>query len=472
MIHRLLRHTLIATLALSGCVGQESPDETDQSQSAIGTPGALNTTLVGRYDFGADQNTRDVAISGSTAYVARRGDGFAVVDISNRAAPALVTVVNPAPGAVDARDVSVLNIAGTDYLFVANNSGVVDPSLGNFTGVYIYSLATPTAPAFVRGITWGAGPAYHLAGQSYVLTTATVGGRAYLFAGSLITSSLEVFDVTDPALPVWITSVDRHNVTSFSSICDAREQNGRLYVAWREGWAVYDITGLPTTAPTYGSPVQPPMLAVMRIPTGAINTAVPNATGDYVLTTDDRSNGRVRMWDIRNPNAITVASTFGGTTNTVARQVVVQGNLAWVTHHQDGLRVFDIANPAAPVSLAWFDTDVSTPSNARVGGWDVIPDGNTAWLTDTADGLHAVNIQDTITVQNATWYRQRHQLVVYASSTLPVRSTLTVAGFGAMAWSATNNRYELTAAANTNPVTITVTSSYGASVTASVTRRN
>lgn len=472
MTQKILRPALAVTLCLLGCIGHEPVDDTEQSPAAVGTPGALNTTLVGRIDFGADQNTRDFALSGAYAYVARRGDGVAVVDISNRAAPTLVTLVNPSPGAMDVRDVSVETIAGVDYLFVASNSGVSDPLRGNFTGVYIYSLASRAAPALVSALTWGAGAGYHLAAQTYTLTTATIGGRAYLFAGSSISSSVEVVDVTDPVNPMWLTEIIRHNVSYSAQVCSVVVRNNKLYVAWRVGFAVYDVSGLPAMVQDYYDPPQPPTL-VSKLYTGAAtNTAVPNATGDYVLTIDDVTNARVRMWDVRNPLAVTQVSAFGGSTNTIARQVFVQGDLAWVTHHEDGLRVFDISTPTAPVNIGWFDTDTSPLSNERVGGWDVIPDGTTAWMTDTADGLHAINLQDTLAVQSAVHYRQNQRLIVYATSSLQPRPTLTAVGFGPMTWVATRNRYEILAPTSVYPGTVTITSSFGASLTVPVTRHN
>ena len=146
-----LKHTLACTLTLTlsvlGCGG--AGDDTAARSSALGLPGTLNTSLIGRYDFGADQNTGDFAVAGGYAYVGRRAAGFAVVDLSNRGAPARVTTVLPAVGATDVTDVATQNIAGTDYLFVSNYSGVVDPAYGRFTGVYVYSLASPAAPALV-----------------------------------------------------------------------------------------------------------------------------------------------------------------------------------------------------------------------------------------------------------------------------------------------------------------------------------
>ena len=465
-----LKHTLACTLTLTlsvlGCGG--AGDDTAARSSALGLPGTLNTSLIGRYDFGADQNTGDFAVAGGYAYVGRRAAGFAVVDLSNRGAPALVTTVLPAVGATDVTDVATQNIAGTDYLFVSNYSGVVDPAYGRFTGVYVYSLASPAAPALVSVLSYGAGPGFHFGSQVRTLTAAEIGGRVFLFVGSVMTSGIVVFEYTNPAAPQFFTSIIRNNVSSSASICDIAVRNGKLYAAWRVGFAVYDLSTLTSFTPNYYAPPQPPMLVVKRYAGAATNTAIPTPSGEYVLTTDDATNGRVRIWDVRVPTAVTQVSALPGSTGAVARHVEVQGNLAWVANQQDGLRVFDLTNPAAPVSIGWFDTDIATPTNRRIGGWDVIPDGNTAWFTDSADGIHAVNIEDALTVQSASWSAGQQRLVVNVASPLQPRPTLTVPGFGAMTWVPGNARYELTAPSAASPGAVSVTSSYGALRTAAV----
>lgn len=467
---RMLRHVSVLSVALLGCAGP--PDGAAAAVGELGTPGALNTSLVGRFDFGADQNTGDLAVVGGHAYVARRTGGVAVVDVSNRAAPAPVATVVPAVGATDVTDVAALRIAGADYLFVGNWAAAPDPTFGNYTGVYVYSLANPAAPSLVSAITYGAGAGFHLAARVSTLTAAEVGGRAFLFVGSVMTSGIVAFEVTHPAAPTFFTSIIRQNVSTGASIQDIRVQDARLYAAWRVGFAVYDLAAFPSLVPNYYAPPQPPIRAVMRYAGAATTTAAPTPSGDYVLTTDDVSSGRVRVWDVRVPTAVAQVSAFGGSSATIARHVAVHGNLAWVAHQQDGLRVFDLTNPAAPVSLGWFDTGGAAASNQRRGGWDVVPDGSTAWFTDTADGIHAVNLEDTLAVTSASWSSGQQQLVVRATSTLQPRPSLTVAGFGTMIWVPFANRYELTAPAGASPGAVTVTSSYGAAVTAPVVSGN
>jgi len=283
-----------------------------------------------------------------------------------------------------------------------------------------------------------------------------------------MTSGIVAFEVTNPTAPTFFTSIIRHRVSTSASIRDMHVQNGRLYAAWRVGFAVYDLATFPSIVPDYYNPAQPPILVAKVYSGAATVAATPTPSGDYVLTADDVSSGRVRVWDVRVPGAATQVSIFGGSSATIARRVRVHGNLAWVAHQQDGLRVFDISNPAAPVSLAWFDTDLSVPANRRLGGWDVIPNGDMAWFTDTADGIHAINLEDNLTVQSATWSSGQQQLVVHTTSSLQPRPTLTVTGFGPMTWDAMNGRYVLTAPSGSAPATVTVTSSYGATRTASV----
>lgn len=186
-----------------------------------------------------------------------------MVDLSNRGAPALVTTVLPAVGATDVTDVATQNIAGTDYLFVSNYAGVVDPAYGRFTGVYVYSLASPAAPTLVSVLSYGAGPGFHFGSQVRTLTAAEIGGRVFLFVGSVMTGGIVVFEYTNPAAPQFFTSIIRNNVSSSASICDIAMRNGKLYAAWRVGFAVYDLSTLTSFTPNDYAPPQPrPTLTV------------------------------------------------------------------------------------------------------------------------------------------------------------------------------------------------------------------
>lgn len=74
-------------------------------------------------------NTKDVRVSGNFAYVAASAAGIVVVDVSNSAAPAVVTTFDTPGTAVD------LAISGS-HLYVADESG----------GLRILDITTPSAP--------------------------------------------------------------------------------------------------------------------------------------------------------------------------------------------------------------------------------------------------------------------------------------------------------------------------------------
>src|SRR5512139_5399 len=62
-----------------------------------------------------------------------------------------------------------------------------------------------------------------------------------------------------------------------------------------------------------------------------------------------------------------------------AKNVVLQGNYAYVASELSGLRVVDISNPAAPTEVGY----CGTPGNAR----SVIVAGNYAYVADGYEGL-------------------------------------------------------------------------------------
>ncbi len=73
-------------------------------------------------------------------------------------------------------------------------------------------------------------------------------------------------------------------------------------------------------------------------------------------------------------------------------------------------------------------------------------------------------------ITKAEWKAANKKLTVWATSTGAPSATLTVVGFGTMIYDAANNRYTFTKNnVNSNPGTVTVTSSQGGSDTDPVT---
>jgi hypothetical protein len=254
-----------------------------------------------------------VAVRGTVALVTGdTGQGTAVVDVSVPTAPrVLSTLAGTMTGAA----------MGTSYgyllLSVSGNPGHTD--LG------VVDLRVPTSPSIVGRVT--------LPGWGYDVKV--VGTVAYVAAGS---AGLQVVDVANPTAP---------------RIIGARDTAGTAYgVAVANGVAyVADYTAVVAMGVT--TPSAPTLMGTYT--TAAMAVA---AVGSMVYVVDGGT--QFKIVDFANPTAPWLRSTSAGYE---AVRVTVSGTWAYLASpgNPDGIYVYDVTSPAAPVLRTRID----------VAGWTV-----------------------------------------------------------------------------------------------------
>lgn len=419
----------------------------------------LNTRLLSNLPLGADNG--EVWAEGNIAYVARGSGGLAIIDVSNPAAPVLRNTILPFAHA-HISDVQVVN--GIAYM--AN--GVPNGSPTPWVGLFIYDVRNPLAPVELGRLEWGAGGGYHLGCDAHSVTievkpTAT---NAYLSSG--ITGDLAIFDVSNPAVPVYLSEI-LSPISSYNSQAhDAVVRNGRCYTSWLGGgFTVHDVS----------NPTVPVLLA--HQPTTGVNSEffyhlALSSDGLSLLTTGENASApdALKVWNISNLGAISLTGSFASPGGAVPHQVSVVGKYAYVAWLTDGLRVLDISNPAAPRSVGWYDPEPGS-GGAFVGGYSVFATSGNIYLSHTSGGLYTIDFVDTITITKAEWHRRSGTLIIEATSTAAPSTALNVTGRGAMTYSVGLNKYTFTQTGVTsNPGNVTVTSDIGGTRSASVQRFN
>lgn len=111
----------------------------------------------------------------------------------------------------------------------------------------------------------------------------------------------------------------------------------------------------------------------------------------YVMC--DEAHGRdVYLLDISDPSDIKITSTIdsGGPDNqTIAHNVIIRGNYAFVSYYYDGLQVFDLSNPEEPCTAGSYDTSTWEYDNNYRGNWGLychLPSGLVV-ASDMQEGL-------------------------------------------------------------------------------------
>jgi uncharacterized protein (TIGR03437 family) len=315
----------------------------------------LNAKLLGQLDpFTGHNRYGDVWGEGRYAYLASYNcSGVMIIDIANPRAPVLAGVFEPEGGA---RFQDVVVIEGIAYCSSEDNKGV-----------YIADVRDPQQPKVLSQIT----PAQ--SGFPFVHELFVADGLLFE-ADSRRPSDgrpprVKVFDVTNPAQPVFIRDVF---TTDTLFIHNMFALNGRLYTSgWSGRTDIFDIRNLRTQ--------EPPLLGTVQSGNSSHSSWVSN-DGKLLVSCRETLDGDVRLFDITDPAnprqlAVLTAQSLGLTAYTAHNPVIV-GNLLFVAWYQAGTVVFDISDPSKPEMVANYDTfpdPVACPSNCYGGNWGIYP---------------------------------------------------------------------------------------------------
>jgi choice-of-anchor B domain-containing protein len=84
-------------------------------------------------------------------------------------------------------------------------------------------------------------------------------------------------------------------------------------------------------------------------------------------------NTTVRIFDMANLRAPTLAGTWTGPTRAIDHNGYVKGNRYYISNYSEGLTVLDTTNPMAPQRIGYFDTYPTGSPTSFVGAWGVYP---------------------------------------------------------------------------------------------------
>lgn len=340
---------------------------------------AQGLTEVGNWDFtedtGVSLNVRVAPVPGITprfnAYVVRRPTGLHVIslpDVASQEEPRELGVV--APMFVDDgeyyNDVKIVQQGDSTFALVSSNR----------RGMIVYDVTTPTAivETGAFGVPGEGGPRHH--------TVFVDGTRAYVGNTEM---GLEVWDIS--ALP-GATLLDTFSPASAPDgafLHDLFVDGDRAYLNyWTAGMIVVDVSNPADVVEVgrfsdYGE-------------TSSHSSWVTTVGARRVAAHGDEQWGsHLRLVDVTEGSA-----AFGqqiGEWQTrpevSAHNVMAFGTEVIMSHYQDGIRILDISEPAAPRLTAWFNT---WPGYDRAYGYsffegaigvDVEPSTNRIYVADS-----------------------------------------------------------------------------------------
>jgi choice-of-anchor B domain-containing protein len=162
-------------------------------------------------------------------------------------------------------------------------------------------------------------------------------------------------DLTNPIAPVEIGQVpvtDSH---------DGFARRDTLYIA--EGrqptFSMWDVSDA----------AAPRLLGRATVPqAGYVHNIWPTDDGRHVLTTEETAGKSIKVWNVEDPNNITLVGEWLGASG-LAHNVHVQGDYAFISHYSSGVHVVDISDVANPREVAHHDTYAPHNDSSFKGTW-------------------------------------------------------------------------------------------------------
>jgi hypothetical protein len=205
----------------------------------------------------------------------------------------------------------------------------------------------------------------------------------HLYCVSDGTSVIEVYDITNRAAPVHVSSLGAGIPSVWAH--DVIVIGTRAYCSLLSaGFAIYDVS----------NPAAPVLLGRRTYSNPFTHNAWPTRDGRYLYTTDENIvsgvGGAVRIWDLQNlANIVQVGTLKIGAQASIVHNVHVVDDLLLVSYYKEGVRVCSIQpDPTHPVEIAHYDT-------FPAGQTPCFPNSNYAGCW----GVHQVN-QDVIAVSD------------------------------------------------------------------------
>ncbi len=239
----------------------------------------------------------------------------------------------------------------------------------------------------------------------------TLAGKLYAPGSNTYLNGMIIFDlVANPASPTVVFSGSLPG----GYVHDVYVRNNKMYCSHgNNGMYVYNVS----------NPASPVLLGTNLEPSSGYNhSSWLNASGSHLIMAEETWGKPLKILNVSDPTNMSLSSTFISAllpgpfaapyTGSIPHNPFVKNNLCFIAYYHEGIQVYDISNPSAPVKVAYYDTELTnTNYNGYMGAWGVypyLPSGNIIG-SDVNNGLFVMSIVPTLLPLKITNFEAERQ---------------------------------------------------------------
>jgi choice-of-anchor B domain-containing protein len=281
------------------------------------------------------------------------------------------------------------------------------------------------------------------ADYTYGLAQTAAGAQLGIAGASANGGNYRLYSLQNPSVPQLLdvsASGYAHDLASFA-VTDARKDSQCFNAASQPLCQVLsDFNENTLDLWDVTDPASPQLLASQPYANASyVHSGWWTEDGRYLLVHDELDeqnfglNTTVRVFDVGNLRAPSLAGSWVGPTRAIDHNGYVRGNRYYMSNYSEGLTVLDITDPSAPSRVGYFDTFPSSAATSFVGAWGVYPffKSGAIAIGDINTGLYILK-NETLTSPNGSLAMTNATLAGTEGQTLNVSVNRTGGSTGAV----------------------------------------
>jgi choice-of-anchor B domain-containing protein len=195
--------------------------------------------------------------------------------------------------------------------------------------------------------------------RGHIISRDLTTDSAYVYvSGTSTTGGVHILDVSDPGQP---TEIGLYDPPYY--IHDAHVRGNLMFAAaLGTGLDIVDIS----------DKTSPQLIGEIDHPSQFTHSSMTTDDGKHIVVTDEVDGLPARIWNIENLDSPQQVAQYSANLQSLVHNPYVLGDLLFVSHNTEGLRVIDISVPSVPVEVGYYDT-YAGPSGGFNGLWSAYP---------------------------------------------------------------------------------------------------